>query len=55
MIRKRNESSKESEVDREIDALLSYGAANMSFSHMALADEVKRRIDNDRKIDELTR
>lgn len=55
MTRQKHESSKKKEVEREIDALLAYGGANMSFAAMGLADATKRRVDDDRNIDELTR
>jgi len=55
MTKEKRESSKKKEVEREIDTLLAYGGANMSFAAMALADATKRGIDNRRDIDELTR
>ena len=55
MTKENHESTKKKEVEREINTLLAYGGANMSFAAMALADATKRRMDDRRDIDELTR
>jgi len=55
MIRKKHQSSGEKEMEREIDALMSYGAENMSFARAAFAREIKPRGYDDRDIEELTK